>query len=115
MARPLSTKNSRKSHIISFRVNDADYLHLSQKAAAAGLRVNELARNAALSGSRTITITTTDRADPALIKQLQHIGHNLNQLVKNAHIFGRVSPKVAILADEIADIIDTNLEERKTP
>lgn len=115
MARPPSAPASRKTRIVSFRLNEAEYARLAQKAAAAGLRINDLARTSALSSVQSITIKTFERADPALIKQLHHIGHNLNQLVKNAHIFGRISPKVELLADEIADLIDEAFEERKGP
>ena len=49
--------------------------------------------------------------DPVLIKQLYHLGVNLNQLTKNAHIFKRVSPKVEELCHRIEVLMDEALGE----
>jgi len=54
------------------------------------------------------------QCDPALIVQLNHIGHNLNQLVKNAHTFGHISPEVDRLCRIISDLINQAIEKEKT-
>jgi hypothetical protein len=36
---------------------------------------------------------------------VKRIGNNLNQLVHNAHIFGRVSPQVETLCQEIHQVV----------
>lgn len=75
------------------------------------LTVNELARELVLSKVDTLIIKAEKKSDPALIKQIYHIGHNLNQLVKNAHIFGRVSPRIEQLCERIEKLMDQALEE----
>lgn len=89
-----------------FRISEAEFLRLAQKAAASDMGVNEFARLLTLSREAQIEIQTCEKADPALISQLGRIGNNLNQLVHNAHIFGRVSPKVEELCEQIEQIID---------
>ena len=111
MARPTLHKSRVKSRIVSFRLKDAEHMRLAQKAAAANLRINEFARRASLSGGGRMTVKTVKRCDPALVRQLYHIGHNLNQLVKNAHIFGRVSSRVDELCAKIDRLMDEALRE----
>lgn len=114
MARP-SLPNARvKSRIVSFRLNEAEHARLAQKAAVANLRINDFARRASLSGGSRLTVRTVKRCDPALLKQLYHIGHNLNQLVKNAHIFGCVSERVDELCHRIDRLMDEALHEEDT-
>ena len=45
-------------------------------------------------GRQRLVIQTYRACDPAFLKRIDQIGHNLNQIVKNAHIFGRVSPLI---------------------
>ena len=111
MTRPKSDQASRKSRVVSFRLTETQFARLAYKAAAANVRVNDLARQLTLSGQGRLSIAVDERSDPALIKQLHHIGHNLNQLVKNAHIFGRVSPKVNELCDQIGQIVHHAVEK----
>lgn len=115
MTRPLISSSIRKSRIVSFRLSDADYAKIAYKAAIANLRVNEFARMAALSGNDTLHVKRIASIDPAFIKQLYHIGHNLNQLTKNAHIFGRISPQVETLAMRISEIMDEALAKGGSP
>ena len=106
MARPRIAPSSRKAHRIVFRLSQAELLPLAQKAAAMDLSVNEAARKLVLSRVERVVVDVGHTHDPALVKQLHHIGHNLNQLVKNAHIFGRVSPRVEQLCDRIDRLMD---------
>ena len=110
---PIKTAIPRKKRIISYRVNDAEFLRLAQRAAASDMPVNQLARHLALTKIEDIVIEARQSHDPALLKQLYHIGHNLNQLVKNAHIFGRISPRVEQLCERIDKLMDESLSEEQ--
>lgn len=112
MSRPKLPSARLKSRIVSFRLTDAEYTRLAHKTAAANLRVNELARLLALSKTDRLILKTYAQHDPALIQQLLHLGHNLNQLTKNAHIFGRVSPQVTQLCTRIERIIDEAIHQQ---
>lgn len=105
MSRPRKSSDTQKSRQISFRLTETEYAQLEAVAERAGLRITELARRVTLKRHHRIVIHTTRRLDPAFIAHLRAVGLNLNQLVHNAHIFGRVSPKVSQLCDEIRRIV----------
>ena len=100
----------KKSHVISYRVTTTQYFRLVYNAAATGRSVNEWARTSALKSGQRVSIRLISQCDPALLKQIHHIGHNLNQLVKNAHIFGRISPQVEPLCLQIKQILERTLK-----
>lgn len=106
MARPPTPKDQRKSHIISYRVNEAEYARLSHRAATANMRINEIAKELALSKSDTLKVETYMKYDPLFIHEINKIGANLNQMVKRFHMTGRVSPLMEALCDRIDDLID---------
>jgi len=106
MARPKIPASERKTHRIVFRLTNGEFLPLDQKAAAQNIPANELARQLTLSKVERLIIKAEGRHDPVLLKQLHYIGHNLNQLVKNAHIFGRVSPRIEQLCERIDSLLD---------
>lgn len=105
MARPAKPRSRRKPHIVSFRLSDDEFERLSASARAASLRLGDFVRVVALSEGKRITLRAPASCDPALLAQLHRIGLNLNQLVKNAHIFGRVSPQVDELCRAIAQLM----------
>ena len=105
------TELRRLTRKIGYRLSQADYTRLAHLAATANLSVNQLARFLALTRLESIVIEAEHTCNPALLKQLHHIGHNLNQLVKNAHIFGRISPQVEELCRRIDRIIDESVAE----
>lgn len=111
MGRPTLSPKKRKAHVVAFRVSVSEYRRLKSLAEKANLRINHLARDLVLSRSGSVTVKTHSVCDPALLKRLERIGNNLNQLVKNAHIFGRVSPNVTKLCDKIEAIILAVIEE----
>ena len=111
MARPKLPPSERKTHRIVFRLTDQEYLPLDQKAAAQSIPTNELARQLTLSKIEKLVVEAQTGANPALLKQLHYIGHNLNQLVKNAHIFGRVSPRIEQLCQRIDTLMDKTIEK----
>lgn len=114
MARPRIPQSRHRSNRIVYRLTDAELLQLAHKAAVLNLRLNECARQLALRSLKKNSVhDSTDsesvKYDPALIQQIHHIGHNLNQLVKNAHIFGRISPQVDGLCARIEQLVDEAL------
>ena len=106
MPRPPKQPDTRKAHVISYRVTDSEHVNLARRAAAANLRINEFSKELALSKCNTLKVETTMRYDPRLINELNRIGTNLNQMVKRFHMTGRVSPKMEALCDRIEALID---------
>ena len=113
MARPRSHSSKLRIRRVVFRITEAEFLRLSHQAARLDKRVNDYARMLTLAGSKSGPSKDAPRHDPALIRQIYHIGHNLNQLVKNAHIFGRVSPRVARLCERIEKLMDEATEKEE--
>lgn len=111
MARPRQPEHLRRTRKVNFRVTEREFARLMATAAAANMRLSQLARSTILSRSERIVVETHTRNDPALLKRLDRIGHNLNQLVKNAHIFGRVSPQVEALCCQISTLIEQAMRE----
>lgn len=106
MARPHTPDDQRKRRHVRFRLTEAEYLRLEQRAAAAGFSPHELARALTLLKVEHLVVEAQAGPSPAVLKQLHFIGHNINQLVKNAHIFGRVSPRIEHLCQRIEVLMD---------
>lgn len=115
MPQPKKAPQNLKSRHIIFRVTERKYAKLEQQAIRIGLTVNQLACRRVCDSKPEVVIKTHKRFDPAFIKRLERIGQNLNQLVKNAHIFKRVSPQVEKLCYKIeriiSDVIDSEVDE----
>jgi len=111
MSRPKKSADTRRSRHVIFRLTAQEYDRLSVVADAAGLSPNELARRLTRKGHDRLVIKTYRHCDPAFLKRIDQIGHNLNQIVKNAHIFGRVSPHIEPLCMTINGIIMQALED----
>lgn len=111
MSRPPKSRNDRLSQVITFRLPEAVYERLRQKAERCGISVNQLSRRLTKKGEDKLVVKTHKQLDPAFLKRIDRIGHNLNQLVKNAHIFGRVSPKVEEVCLQIRELIQQAIEE----
>lgn len=105
MARPKKQHDKRKARSVGFRLTETEFAVLTQAAAKANVRPNELARMLALSGERRLSVKVSAACDPALLKRLERIGHNLNQLVRSAHIQGRIPPGIAELCGQIEAIV----------
>ncbi len=111
MARPNDPAHHRKARVISFRVTSSEAARLEFNATAQAFTVNQYARSLALETVRNPRLEIHTRLDPAFIAQIQKIGINLNQLCKNAHIFGRVSPQVETLCAKISKLINQAIGE----
>jgi hypothetical protein len=112
--RPTKSIQEKRQRQVSYRLTDAEYLPLEAVAKQSGLRVNELARRLAVQGKPDAQQAAPPHAiaDPAVIKRLDRMGANLNQLVKNAHIYKTVPPVVAELCEELRVIIKAAVLER---
>jgi hypothetical protein len=113
MVRPIKKRGGLKVHTISFRVTEAEFIRLAHRASVVHLPVHQLARQLVLARVKRLVVKTERRTDPMLVKQLYHIGINLNQLAKNSHIFKRVSPQVESLCVRIQALMDEALDEQK--
>jgi len=106
MARPKAQHHRKKGRVVSFRTTQSQFARLEFNAAAMSLSVNHVARERVFGQAVNPVVRIVPAVDPVLIKELHFAGHNMNQLVKNAHIFGRVSPKVEELCIRINRLID---------
>ena len=111
MARPNDPPHHRKTRVISFRVTSSEAARLQFNAVAQDYSVNRYARDLVLETVRSPRLEIHTRLDPAFIAQIQKIGINLNQLCKNARIFGRVSPQVETLCSKITRLIEQAIRE----
>ncbi len=111
MSRPPKNTKARRSRLVIFRLTEAEHDQLSETARRAGLPPNELARRLTRKRRTRLVIETYRRLDPAFLKRIDQIGHNLNQIVKNAHIFGRLSPLIEQLCRTIDGLITEALED----
>lgn len=105
MARPKQQREKRKTRIVSFRLTDAEFALIAQAAAKARLGPNDLSRLATLSGEKRLIVKVAASCDPAFLKRLDQIGNNLNQLVRSAHISGRIPPLIDELCGRIEAIV----------
>lgn len=103
MDKPHTSANRTRN--VSFRLTETEYARLAQSAAVADMRPNHLARRLVVSKSAQVTVQTHAAHDPALVRQLYHIGHNLNQITKAVHL-GRISPQIEALCQRIETIMD---------
>ncbi|PTX94751.1 hypothetical protein DB346_22325 [Verrucomicrobia bacterium LW23] len=111
MSRPAKSADAKRSRQVIFRLTAEEYDRLCSAAARAHLPPNELARRLSRRGPKHLVVKTYRHCDPAFLKRIDQIGHNLNQLVKNAHIFGRISPNIERLCDDINRLIDEAVED----
>lgn len=111
MPRPKKTAESRRNRHVIFRLTEREYARLCVMAERAGLSPNELGRRLIRGGHRRLVIHTHRHCDPAFLKRIDRIGHNLNQVVKNAHIFGRVSPRIEQLCETIDRLVSQTIED----
>lgn len=95
----------KRRHQIIFRLNDLEYEPLRSRAEQCGLTVNELMRALARTSEGRVTFQVSSRYDPLYLAQVKRIGNNLNQMVHNSHIFGRLSPRLELLCDQIHQVV----------
>ncbi len=112
MARPKKEKNISKSHLIAFRLTDAEYDLVTQTATEAGMSVSAYIRKIILDAPVEIRYEVV--ADIEELKKLTSefgkIGSNLNQISKYFHMGGVRS---MAMQDEIRECISKLFDLRK--
>lgn len=83
---------------INFRLDETEYQKLTTSAHAYGLTPSKYAQKLALD-SRLVRPRLLPENQQAVVRQLQGIGNNLNQIAKNAHI----DPE-SVTADELQQL-----------
>lgn len=111
MSRPRKAEAAKRTHPVTFWLNDEEFTQLEAAAQRSGLRVNELARRLTRRGPHRLVIQTTRRHDPAYIAQIRALGNNLNQIAMRANLTGRVSSKLENLCDEIRRLVLAAVDE----
>lgn len=111
MGRPRIQETQRKTQQIIFRVTPSEFDDLAATAKRAGLSVHTLARHSTLSKGKRLVIQRSQACDPALLKRLERIGNNLNQLVRRFHQNGRLGKMLQPLCDEIAHIVYSDIRK----
>ena len=105
MSRTKKSAPTRHTHQVSFRLTEGEYTKLAITAFRAGVSPSQLARMLVRSRRAKVSVEVLQRTDPALLKRIERIGNNLNQLTKNANIFKRISPTVERVCEEIREIL----------
>lgn len=103
--RPTKTTETKRSRQVSFRLTEAEYQRLAAVAERVGVRPNDMARTFVTKRDHEITAAPDHSYDPAVVKRLDRVGWNLNQLVRNAHIYKSVPPTAAQLCEEIRALV----------
>ncbi len=90
MPRPKKQTEQKRSHVVSFRLNDTEYAHLAQNAQQAVLDISDYARLSVLKAKITVYQTTTP--DMETVEQLRRIGVNFNQIACALNSTGQTPP-----------------------
>ena len=81
----------------------AEATELRERIAASGLSNSEFLRRAALKSE--VVIHRSAQMDPALIRELNLIGRNLNQLVRKAHLRDQMPPGLEGVCAQIEALV----------
>lgn len=76
---------SSKNCVVKFRASQAERDQLAKRAEAIGLTVSDYCRAALASPTKRPRKARHVQADPALLRELQRIGNNLNQIAHAIH------------------------------
>lgn len=87
MARPEKNAEDRHGYSIKFRVTKAERNLIRERADASGKSVSDFVRTLALTG---LVEVRESKADVALIRELNRIGVNINQIAKRLNATGRL-------------------------
>ena len=78
-------KKKSRTEIVPLRVSFEEKSLFKVKAKEAGISVSDFLRRSALEG-KIVTKGESSRLDVSIVRELNFLGNNLNQLVKKAHI-----------------------------
>ena len=94
----------RRSRRLRVFLNDAEEMKLKADAKAAGLSVPDYVR-AVIAGKKLFVRGTSSPADPRLLNELNAIGNNLNQAVRDVHAGSRRSHDWEELRDMLESVL----------
>ncbi|MCA8890894.1 MAG: plasmid mobilization relaxosome protein MobC [Hyphomonas sp.] len=107
MARPTKAENEKRTERYNLRLTLAEREWLASQARAAGLSEIDYVRRRILgqpvANRRTVT-------DPALIAELNAIGHNVNQLARATHTGRQFQQYWREIGDELRRVLALALE-----
>jgi hypothetical protein len=101
MARPEKNAEDRHGHWIKFRCTESERNLIRERAETSGKSVSDFVRTMALGGLIEIR---ESKADVALIRELNRIGTNINQITKRLNASGH-------LRHQSLDIMLSRLDE----
>ena len=109
MARPKKSDTETRRHRLYIRVTDHDKKTIEARAATTGLTVSEYLRRMALNGQIELH---ESKADFALVRALDRIGVNLNQITKKLNTTGQLQShshaatltRINVLLDELQNL-----------
>ena len=87
MARPAKEPIEKRTHWLKFRINETERAQIGTMAEKTGLSLSEYMRRMALNGHIEIR---ESQADFELIRALERIGVNLNQITKKLNTTGQL-------------------------
>jgi hypothetical protein len=100
MARPKKSADAARSHVVAFRLNDAEMARLRSEADAAGEAAGETARAKVTGAGPSVRFASKRRSGPTespamfeLRRQLMRVGVNLNQIARHLHMSGEHEPE----------------------
>jgi len=104
MARPKKQPGEKRDQRFNLRFTTAEIAYLKTEAERTGLNLHEYARRRALGAK--VTTRRVNRADPALISELNRIGVNLNQLMPMGHLRKDISDECEEALSELRRILE---------
>jgi len=103
MARPKKAAAESRGKSIAFRVTPEEKASIDARAAQAGMMRSDFVREMAMTGK--VVVRQSKNPNFQLINELNKIGVNLNQLVHNAHIYGRMPKTLPGVLAEIERLV----------
>ena len=76
---------SAKNIVVKFRASQTERDQISKQAEAVGMTVSDYCRSALASPTKRPRKARHVQADPSLLRELQRIGNNLNQIAHAIH------------------------------
>lgn len=109
MAQSRTDAADNRMRRIDIRVTPEELARIDERAEEAGLSRSEFIRNAAMNSQ--VTVKQEKHPNFQLIYEINKIGVNLNQLVHNSHIYGRLPEKLPEICEEIERLVVKAAEE----
>ena len=94
----------RNANLPSIRCTNSERKQIEQKAAKAGMSLTEYMLNRCLN-YEIVVRESSKNYDVEMVHQLQRIGNNLNQLLKNLHIKGRMGDSWQSVYNELHEFL----------